>query len=336
MAIGVGYPSTATRVGGELGGYHLVSELGAGGMGVVYLGEHRLLGRRAAVKTIRPEIAADPSFGRRFQLEAMAIAGLDHPSIVRLYDFAHDGDLPYMVMEYVTGRTLQDLLADHPVLEPPGVLSLLTPVAAALDHAHAHGVIHRDVKPGNILVADDGRVLLMDFGLACLQDFTMATDPSCFLGTPEYVAPEQITGRPLTGTADIYSLAALIFEAVSGRRPFTGKSWIEVASQRLTMEPPLARGVPADFARALATGMMIDPLQRPRTAIELLARLAAALRAAPTRAALELKSPEPGGAATVGVTAACLAGLVAANELLVLQASFVHVGALIAINWPGH
>lgn len=330
MAAGVGYPGGATRVGAELGGYHLIRELGAGGMGVVYLGEHRLLGRLAAVKTIRPEIGADPSFERRFQLEARAIAGLDHPSIVRLYDFAREGDVPYMAMEYVTGRTLAELLSETATLEAPVLFELLAPVAAALDHAHAHGVIHRDVKPANILVADDGRVLVMDFGLACLQDFTMATDPNCFLGTPEYVAPEQITGHPLGGTADVYSLAALIFEAVTGRRPFTGRSWIEVASQRLTGPPPVATGVAPGFAAELAQAMSVDPAARPQTALELLERLAAA-----GTAGTAIPGDRRAGQATVGLTAISMASLVALNELVLLQSSLVHVGSLVAGTWPG-
>jgi serine/threonine-protein kinase len=271
-------------IGHELGNYHLLRILGTGGMGIVFEAEHRLLGRRVAIKTIRPDVANDHSFSRRFLLEARAIASLDHPAIVSLHDFAFEGATPYMVMEYVTGRTLEDLMTVGR-LAAPGLLRLLEPVAEALDHAHAHGVVHRDIKPGNILLADDGRTLLMDFGLACLAGFTMATDPESFLGTPDYISPEQVSGQVVDGRCDIYSLSAVIYEAVAGVKPFPGRTWIEIASRRILEPPPrisdICPDVPPAFCEALAVGMHRDPDQRPRTAAELLGRLSAGLEPAP-------------------------------------------------------
>jgi eukaryotic-like serine/threonine-protein kinase len=332
----------ATWVGRELGGYALLGELGTGGMGIVFLGEHRLLGRRAAIKTIRPEIAAIPTFERRFLLEARAIAGLDHPSIVKLYDFAFSDDAPYMVMEFVTGKTLQEELADHGPLSVDDTLNLIGPVASALDHAHEHGVVHRDVKPGNILLADDGRTLVMDFGLACLQGYTMATDPDSFLGTPDYIAPEQITSKSVDGEADVYSLAAVIYECVTGRRPFSGKSWIEIASKRLTEPAPIAEDVPEAFARELAAGMAKEPEDRPKTAGELLERLARAV--APAAASEPPDEGQPAaaddrrdvvGTAAIGITAVCMATLVVVNELLLLQPSMLAAGSFFAKTFLG-
>ncbi len=275
MAIGVD-PRTGW-VGRDVGGYRVVRALGEGGMGLVFLAEHRLLGRWAAIKTIRPEVAEDRTFGLRFQIEARAIATLDHPGIVRLYDFAFEDGVPYMVLEMVKGRTLESVLADTGRLHPKRALELLWPAAAGLDHAHLHGVIHRDVKPSNILLADDGRTLMMDFGLACLSGFTVATDPESFLGTPDYISPEQMSDAIIDGRADIYSFAAVIYECVTGEKPFTGRSWIEVASRRLTEPAPIANGVPEAFARALAQGMERDPGRRPVRATHLLDDLAAGL-----------------------------------------------------------
>jgi serine/threonine-protein kinase len=279
-------------------------------MGVVYLAEHRLLGRRAAVKMIRADIANDRSFSRRFLLEARAVGALNHASIVRLYDFAFEGDTPYMAMEYVTGQSLEDMLAGGRKLAPLAVLELLAPVAAALDHAHKHGVTHRDVKPANVLLADDGRTLIMDFGLASLSGYTLATDPESFLGTPDYIAPEQVAGRLVDGRADVYSLAAVIYEAVTGERPWTGQTWIEIAKRRLTEPPPMARGVPPAFAAALARGMSRQVDRRPRTASALLEMLAATL-GPESQQALSPQTPEgaagvdgarPAAAAPVAVT----------------------------------
>ena len=274
MDKGLGGPEDGVQ---ELGSYRLLKKLGAGGMGVVYEAEHRLLGRRVAIKVIRSELAEDASFSRRFLLEARAIAALDDPGIVRLYDFAFADGRPYMVMEYVTGRTLLDVLRGGHRLRPAGVGSLFWPVARALDHAHQNGFVHRDVKPANILLGDDGRTLVMDFGLACLAGFSMSTSPDTFLGTPDYIAPEQVVGQPVEARSDIYSLAAVIFEAVTGAKPFAGDSWIEVASRRLYEPAPLAsqvcRDLPVGFARELQVGMDREPGQRPATASDLLTRL---------------------------------------------------------------
>jgi serine/threonine-protein kinase len=264
-------------VGSDFGGYQLLRELGVGGMGVVYLGEHRLLGRRAAIKTIRAEIANDRTFSRRFLLEARAVGSLNHPSIVRLYDFAFEEDTPYMVMEYVTGQSLEDLLAGGRKLPPRDAVELLAPIAAALDHAHARGVTHRDVKPANVLLADDGRTLLMDFGLAGLANFSVPADPESFVGTPDYIAPEQVSGQPVDGRADVYSLASVIFEAVTGDKPWSGRTWMEIARRRLIEPPPVAKGVPARFAAALAKGMARQPDNRPGTATALLEMLSGSL-----------------------------------------------------------
>ncbi len=268
---GVDAPSSQW-VGRELGGYRVVGELGRGGMGIVLEAEHVLLGRRAAIKTIRPDLVVDPGLERRFMLEARAVAALDHRSIVRLYDFAFDGDTPYMVMELVPGRPLGELM-DAPV--PPRIaLEALLPVAAALDYAHARGVVHRDVKPANVLLADDGRTLVMDFGLALFTGHSLSTEPGTVIGTPEYIAPEQLSGDPVDGRADVYSLAAIVYELVAGHKPFGFGSWVEVAARRLTEPAPRLEGQPWEFSQALADGLERDPAARPATAGALMSALA--------------------------------------------------------------
>lgn len=259
-------------VGRELGGYRVTRILGSGGMGIVLEGEHILLGRRAAIKTIKPELVMDRGMGRRFLLEARAVAALEHPSVVQLYDFAFDGDMPYMVMEMVPGRTLAEYL-DAPI--PPRVaLEVILPVAGALDYAHRHGVVHRDVKPTNILLGDDGRTMVMDFGLALFTGFNLSTEPGSVVGTPDYIAPEQLSGSRVDHRADIYSLAAILFEMVTGHRPFTGGGWMEVATRRLLEPAPRAEGLPWEFSQALADGLERDPRARPDSALGLLAALA--------------------------------------------------------------
>jgi eukaryotic-like serine/threonine-protein kinase len=268
---GVKAPSSEW-VGRELGGYRVIGELGRGGMGIVLEAEHVLLGRRVAIKTIRPDLVEDPALERRFMLEARAIAALDHPSIVAIYDFAFDGDTPYMVMELVPGRSLDDLI-DAPVT-PRIAIEALVPVAAALDYAHAHGVVHRDVKPANVLLADDGRTLVMDFGLALLSGYSLATERGTVIGTPEYIAPEQLTGASVDGRADVYSLAAVVFELVAGRKPFSGGNWADVAARRLVEPAPRLEGLPWEFCQAVADGLDRDPDQRPPTARALISALA--------------------------------------------------------------
>jgi len=259
-------------VGRELGSYRVLRVLGSGGMGIVLEAEHVLLGRRAAIKTVKPDLVTDSAVERRFLLEARAVAALDHPGIVRLYDFSFEEDMPYMVMEMVPGRTLDEFL-DAPI--PARVaLDVVLPVAAALDYAHAHGVVHRDVKPSNILLGDDGRTMVMDFGLALFSDFSLSTEPGSVIGTPDYIAPEQLSGSRVDHRADIYSLAAIVYEMVAGRRPFTGKNWMEVATRRLLEPAPRAEGTPWEFAQALADGLERSPAARPDSAVGLVASLA--------------------------------------------------------------
>src|SRR5438093_722293 len=240
------------------GRYEVEAEIGEGAMGRVYRCRDPLVGRSVAVKTVKSEYLSGETraeYLRRFRREAQAAGILSHPGIVSIYDVGDD----YMVMEYVEGATLQHLLRDERALDFSSALRVLAPLAEALDYAHQAGVIHRDIKPSNILVQPDGRPKLMDFGVARLESST-ATRSGRVLGSPSYMAPEQILGEAPSPRADLFSFAVVAYEALTGRRPFPGDS-VPGIVYRVVHEPAPApcginRELPAScdavFARALA------------------------------------------------------------------------------------
>ena len=264
----------------EVGGYRVVREIETDSLGVIYEAEHPRMHRRVALRTIEPAVARDVSFSRRFLLELRSYVALEHPAIPRLYELAYDGECPYLVTELIPGKTLDEVLGSGVRYDALGVIGLLRPIASALDYAHSRATVHRDVKPANILLANDGRTMLTGFGLGTVASFN--TGPSAGGPVaPDYVAPERLVGREVDGRADVYSLAAVIFEAVTGRRPFSSKSWIETLSRRLYEPPPtvhdVAPDLPAPFAAVLQQAMDREPARRPATAGELLDRLEDAL-----------------------------------------------------------
>ena len=264
----------------SVGGYRLLRELDTDSLGSVYEAEHPRLHRRVALRTIGTSVARDVSFSRRFLLELRSYTALEHEAIPRLYELAYDGESPYLVTELVAGATLESYLGDGQRYEPLGIISLLRPIASALDYAHSRATIHRDVKPANILLAHDGRTLLTGFGLGTVATFNTGPGASGAVA-PDYVAPERLVGREVDGRADVYSLAAVIFETTTGRRPFSSKSWIETLSRRLYEPPPNVREtapeLPTGFGAALQLAMDRDPNRRPTTAGELLDRLEASI-----------------------------------------------------------
>lgn len=274
----------------QVGGYRLLRELQSDSLGSVFEAEHPKLHRRVAVRTIGTGVARDVSFSRRFLLELRSYTALEHEAIPRLYELAYDGEKPYLVTELIPGHTLDHMLGDGQRYEPAGIISLLRPIAGALDYAHSRATVHRDVKPANILLADDGRTLLTGFGLGTVASFNTGPGTGGPVA-PDYVAPERLVGREVDGRADVYSMAAVIFEATSGQRPFSSKSWIETLSRRLYEPPPNVREVVPDlsvpFAEVLQEAMDRDPNRRPSTAGELLDRLEASLspRREPRKAA---------------------------------------------------
>ncbi|MBI2932049.1 MAG: protein kinase [Planctomycetes bacterium] len=238
--------------------YELIEELGSGAMAVVYRARDLALGRDVAVKILRHEYACDPQFLARMQREAQVVAKLDHPNIVRLYDVREDA----LVMELVQGQRLQlDRLA------LPERLRVIEDVARAVHAAHEHGVVHRDLKPDNILMEPSGRVVLTDFGLAHLADArSRLTRSGAAVGTPLYMAPEQIRGEPADGRADVYSLGVMLYEAFAGRPPFMAHTIIELYKRVLHEEPPRLPGAAPDFVTVCLRALAKDPRDRYTTA----------------------------------------------------------------------
>ncbi|MDP9406152.1 MAG: protein kinase, partial [Actinomycetota bacterium] len=223
-----------------LGGrYELTERIASGGMAAVWRGYDPVLARTVAVKLLHGHLAADAAFRERFRREAIAAAKLTHPHVVNLYDTGTDGDRVYLVMEFVDGATLRDVVADLGTLSVGQAADIGEKVARALDYAHERGLVHRDVKPANILIGDDGAVKVADFGIAKAEEAGGdLTKTGMVLGTAAYVAPEQITGgAPVDGRADQYALGCVLYEALTGRPPFKGDSAVATAAQRLDTAP---------------------------------------------------------------------------------------------------
>ncbi len=227
-------------LGDVLGGrYRLVELLGQGGMATIYRATDAQLGREVAVKVLHPEYGRDPAFVARFKQEAQSAGSLSHPNIVGVYDFGVDADGPYIVMELVDGEDVATLLARNGPLPPRQAARLAAEVAHALAAAHARGIVHRDVKPGNILVSSDGRVKVTDFGIARAWADARLTLPGVTLGSVHYFSPEQALGEQATEASDIYSLGIVLYELLSGRRPWEGDSAAAVAMARISAPAPL-------------------------------------------------------------------------------------------------
>jgi tRNA A-37 threonylcarbamoyl transferase component Bud32/tetratricopeptide (TPR) repeat protein len=284
--------------------YRVIERLGSGGMAVVYLAEDQVLGRRVAVKRLRSgDREADVA---RFRREARLGATLSHPNVVTVFDVLAGEDGTLIVMELVEGKTLADLL-DRGRLEPAAAIGILRQVAAALDHAHSHGVVHRDVKPANVLVGEDGVVKLADLGIATAAEATRITAANDIIGTLAYLPPERLEASSPGGPeADVFSLAALAYEALGGERLNRGSTPAEVLHRATTGHPPDLREAwpeaPASLARALQWGMDPDPAKRPGSAGELVDALALA-REEPRDEVLttEISPPTPPPAAASGV-----------------------------------
>lgn len=247
--------------------YRKLGTIGVGGMARVYLAEDELLGRRVAVKVLHADSPEDAAI--RFEREAKLGASLNHPNLVSIFDIVTDAEAVLIVMEYVEGETLRDAIGRGP-LPPERTMAVMRDMAAALDHAHAHGVVHRDVKPANILLRHDGIAKLADLGIATATERTAITHSGVVLGTASYMAPEQLSGGEAGPRSDVYALAAVAFEALSGRKARSGKTPVEVAHEVVSGEPPDLERVWPDAspqaAAALVRGMAREPEDRPESA----------------------------------------------------------------------
>ena len=256
--------------------YELAEQLGRGGMGEVRLAEDRRLGRQVAVKLLRGDLAANPRVRSRFEDEARAAAQLTHPNVVAVFDTGEHGGIPFIVMERLPGRTLADEIADGPLTEERAI-EVAVQVLGALGAAHAAGIVHRDVKPGNVLLTDGSIVKVGDFGIAKGAEALDRTTAGTVLGTPCYVAPERLAGDPATAAADIYSVGVLLYECLAGTSPFTAPDALGIAHQvasggarpLLSVQPE----VDPELAAVVARAMAFDPADRFSSATAMVAAL---------------------------------------------------------------
>jgi eukaryotic-like serine/threonine-protein kinase len=246
----------ADLVGKKLKDFYVLRRLGRGAMAEVYLAQQVSLGRQVALKVLNAELALDPNYVRRFHHEARAAAALVHGGIVQIYEVGHDEGIHYIAQEYVHGRNLGEVIRSHGSLQPRLTLDILRQVAAALSKAASEGIVHRDIKPENIMLARSGEVKVADFGLARAQRdgaATNLTQVGVTMGTPLYMSPEQIEGRPLDSRSDIYSLGVTAYHMLAGAPPFTGDTPLAVAVQHLNQPAePLARRCPSAPTRFAA------------------------------------------------------------------------------------
>lgn len=262
--------------------FELTAPLATGGMGEVWRARDPQHQDDIAVKVMRVEFAGQRQFLDRFAAEARNIRDLDHPGIVRLYGYGECDGLAYLAMELVDGQPLSDLLRRRGTLTESETLDLVQQCAEALDVAHRAGVVHRDIKPGNLLLDGDGRVRIIDFGISVGYGQQSITAPGMVMGTAQYLPPEQAMGNTATALGDIYALGVVAYEALAGRRPFTGGNQVDIAVAHVTEQAPDLPGEVSDGVAHLIWDMISkDPATRPATAA-LVAQRAAALRAGDT------------------------------------------------------
>ncbi len=274
-------PDVDTLLGGR---YRLVSRIAVGGMGEVWVAHDESLARDVAIKVLKEEFAGDEGFLERFRTEARNGAGLSHPNIAALYDYGEQDGSGFLVMELVLGEPMSDLLDRQPVLPTRRLLPILAQTARALHAAHVGGVVHRDVKPGNILLARSGRVKITDFGISTATNQIPMTASGMVMGTAQYLSPEQAIGRAATPASDVYSLGIVAYEALVGNRPFTGPTAVDIAVAHVnTPVPPMPDAVDPELADLVMRMLAKDPDDRPRSAATLARTLDQMLDRTPPR-----------------------------------------------------
>lgn len=283
--------------------YRLDEPVGEGGMAVVYRGYDLVLNRDVAVKLLRDQYGSDNSFLARFDREAQSAARLSHPNIANVYDVGQDGDIRYIVMEHVEGANLKDLIRRQGPFTVEGAAFVIRQIAEGLDYAHARGLIHRDIKPQNILVNDDGNVKVVDFGIAKGLSDSSLTDTGIGMGTVHYVSPEQARGEQATPLSDVYSTGVVLYEMLTQNVPFEADSPVGVAMQHVNSDPPppsqLNPHLPPEVDQFLAKALAKDPAERFRSAGDMADALEALVRGEPvaTTGATQMMA---GGAAAAG------------------------------------
>ena len=268
-------PTSGLTFGGR---YQLSNRIAIGGMGEVWQATDLVIGRTVAIKILKDEYLGDPGFLERFRAEARHAALVNHEGIANVFDYGEEEGSAYLVMELVPGEALSTILERERVLSTDRVLDIVAQTASALHAAHAAGLVHRDIKPGNLLITPDGRVKITDFGIARIADQVPLTATGQVMGTVQYLSPEQASGHPASPTTDVYSLGIVAYEALAGRRPFTGESQVAIAMAQINETPPdLPVTVSEPVGNLVYACIAKNPADRPASAAHL-ARAAQALR----------------------------------------------------------
>lgn len=250
--------------------YELVSRIAIGGMGEVWKANDSVIGRLVAIKILKEEYLGDPGFRERFRTEAKNAALVNHEGIANVFDYGEEDGSAYLVMELVPGEALSTVLEREKILPASRVLSIVAQTAAALHQAHLAGLVHRDIKPGNLLITPDGTVKITDFGIARLADQVPLTATGQVMGTVQYLAPEQAGGKPASPATDVYSLGIVAYEALAGKRPFRGESQVAIAMAQIKEAPPeLPSSIPEHVRTMVMSCMAKKPEGRPRSAHDL-------------------------------------------------------------------
>ena len=253
--------------------YEIIKNIGEGGMANVYLAQDTILDRKVAVKVLRGDLASDDKFIRRFQREALSVSNLSHPNIVEVYDVGEEDGNHYIVMEYIEGKTLKQLLKKRESLTLTEVIDIMTQLTDGISHAHESYIIHRDIKPQNIMIEDDGRIKITDFGIAMALNATQLTQTNSVMGSVHYLPPEQASGKGATVKSDIYSLGILMYELLTGNVPFKGDNAVEIALKHMKDKIPSIRkqdpSIPQSVENIILKASAKNPRNRYDTAKEM-------------------------------------------------------------------
>lgn len=253
--------------------YEIVKSIGEGGMANVYLANDKILDRKVAIKVLRGDLSADEKFVRRFQREALSVSNLSHPNIVEVYDVGEEDGQYYIVMEYIEGKTLKQLLNKRESLTLTEVIDIMTQLTDGIAHAHESYIIHRDIKPQNIMIEDDGKIKITDFGIAMALNATQITQTNSVMGSVHYLPPEQASGKGATIKGDIYSLGILMYELLTGTVPFKGDNAVEIALKHMKDKIPSVRkqnpAIPQSVENIILKAAAKNPRNRYETAREM-------------------------------------------------------------------
>ena len=244
--------------------YQVIRSIGEGGMANVYLAYDTILDRNVAVKVLRGDLATDEKFVRRFQREAMSASALSHPNIVEMYDVGEDDGNYFIVMEYIDGKTLKNLIKKRGALTVAEVVDIMLQLTSAISCAHDSYIIHRDIKPQNVMILDDGRVKITDFGIAIASNASELTQTNSVMGSVHYLPPEQANGAGATAKSDIYSLGILMFELLTGKLPFKGENAVEIALKQMKEQIPSVCAINPEIPQSIENVILKACAKNPK------------------------------------------------------------------------